>query len=227
MRVHNYPQSSKSFIFVRAVLIGFALFVGLIAIFGRFASASASEIIPEDAIRIRIIANSDSDFDQKVKQDVRGSVSKAISAWGNMPATHDEAQTFIRRHLKQLQKLVSAELKKHDVDYKGVVELSEVPFPAKEFKGESYPAGEYEALRITLGDGDGANWWCVLFPPMCLTAATAKDSDSDAKITPASLKSANAATKLVDETESEKPKVKFFLLVLLQKLFAFIAGLFS
>lgn len=201
--------------------------IGLCAMFGRFASAKASEIIPEDAIRIRIIANSDSDFDQAVKQDVRDSVSKAISAWGEMPATHDEAQSFIRRHMKQLQKLVNAKLKEHEADYKGEVELADVPFPDKSFEGTSYPAGDYEALRITLGDGEGANWWCVLFPPMCLTAAAAKDKDSDAKITPASLKSGYASAKLGDEEETDKPKPKFFLVVLLQKLFAFIAGLFS
>lgn len=227
MRVHFYPQSSKSFILIKAIFVGFALIIGLCAVFGRFASASASEIIPEDAIRIRIIANSDSDFDQKVKQDVRNSVSKAIKAWGDMPAAHDEAQRLIRRHVKQLQKLVDAKLKEHDVDYKGAVELTDVPFPDKAFKGTSYPAGEYEALRITLGGGKGANWWCVLFPPMCLTAATAKDSDSDAEVTPASLKSAYASAKLGDEAETEKPKAKFFLWVLIQKLIAFFAGLFS
>ena len=227
MRVHYHSPLSKSIIFVKAIIIGCALCAGLCAMFGRFASASASEIIPEDDIRIRIMANSDSDFDQSVKQDVRNSVSNAINSWGAMPAAHDEAQSFIRRHLKQLQKLVSAELRKHETDYKGVVELADIPFPEKDFKGTSYPAGDYEALRITLGDGEGANWWCVLFPPMCLTAATAKDPNSDAKITPASLKSANAATKLVDEAESDKPKPKFFLVELLQKLFAFLAGLFS
>ena len=145
-----------------------------------------------------------------------------------MPANHDEAQSFIRRHMKQLQKLVNAELDEHDAEYKGVVELADVPFPEKDFKGTDYPAGDYEALRITLGDGEGANWWCVLFPPMCLTAATAKDKDSDAKVTPASLKSGITGVKLGDEGETpDKPKPKFFLAVLLQKLFAFIAGLFS
>lgn len=229
MRVQYHSPSSKSIIIFigRAIILGFVLSIGLCAAFGRFASAQVSEVIPEDAIRIRIIANSDSKFDQAVKQDVRESVSQAVSAWGEMPATHDEAQKFIRRHMKQLQKLVNAKLKEHDADYKGVVELADVPFPEKDFKGTDYPAGDYEALRITLGDGEGANWWCVLFPPMCLTAATAEDSDSDAKVKPASLKSGMASAKLGDEGETDKPKPKFFLVELLQKLFAFIAGLFS
>jgi stage II sporulation protein R len=229
MRVQYHSVSSKSIIIVRALILGFVLSIGLCAAFGRFASAQAAEVIPEDAIRIRIIANSDSKFDQAVKQDVRESVSQAISAWGEMPATHAEAQRLIRRHMKQLQKLVNAKLKEHGAEYKGVVELADVPFPEKDFKGTDYPAGDYEALRITLGDGEGANWWCVLFPPMCLTAATAEDKDSDAKVTPASLKSGIAgAAKLGDEGETtDKPKPKFFLVELLQKLFAFIAGLFS
>ncbi|MFC5531097.1 stage II sporulation protein R [Cohnella yongneupensis] len=226
MRVHFYPQSSsKSYYFVKIIVLSLALFLALIATFGRFASASASEIIPEDAIRIRIIANSDSDFDQKVKQAVRASVSEAILAWGEMPADHDKAQSLIRNHLKQLQKLVNAKLNDYDVDYKGRVELGEVPFPDKQFKGKSYAAGDYEALRITLGEGKGANWWCVLFPPMCLTAATAQDDD--AKVATASVKPAHASNASDNGTEAEKPKPKFFLWVIIQKLIAFIAGLFS
>ncbi|WP_027087116.1 stage II sporulation protein R [Cohnella panacarvi] len=227
MRVQYHSLSSKSIIIVKAIILGFVLSIGLCAAFGRFASAQVSVTIPEDAIRIRIIASSDSGFDQAVKQDVRERVSRAIGAWGEMPATHDAAQSFIRRHMKQLQKLVNAELKEHDVDYKGVVELADVPFPEKSFEGTSYPAGEYEALRITLGDGEGSNWWCVLFPPMCLTAATAEDPDSDAKVAPASLKSGVASVKIGDEGEQDKPKPMFFLVLLLQKLFVFIAGLFS
>ncbi|MFD0673381.1 stage II sporulation protein R [Cohnella sp. GCM10027633] len=201
------------------------LTVALAALLVRYAAANAAAGIPEDAIRIRIIANSDSEFDQRVKQDIKTSVSNAIVAWGEMPASHDEAQAFISDHLKQLQKLVSAKLREHEVEYGGKVELAEVPFPAKEFDGAEYPAGEYEALRITLGGGDGANWWCVLFPPMCLTAATAQDDDAKAK--PASLSTGGASAVSGGESGEDQPEPKFFLWVIIEKIIAFFAALFS
>lgn len=209
-------------VFVRVVIVLLTITVAAAALFVRYAAANAAAIIPEDAIRIRIIANSDSELDQLVKREVKTSVSEAINAWGLMPASHDEARAFIQGHLKQLQKLVDAKLGEHRVEYEGKVELAEVPFPAKEFEGKDYAAGDYEALRITLGGGKGANWWCVLFPPMCLTAAVAQDDD--VKSTKAVSGGGSAAE---DKSDDQKPKPAFFLVVLIQKIIAFFAALFS
>lgn len=221
LTIHS-PLSVRFAFFAKALIVSFVLFAGSSALFGRYASASAQVTIPEDAIRIRILANSDGEFDQKVKQAVRESVSKTIVSWGDMPANHDEAEKLIRGHLKQIQRIVDAKLEAAGVSYKGVAELGDVPFPEKEFKGASYAAGDYEALRITLGEGRGANWWCVLFPPMCLTAATAQE---DAKATEAAAKPVPASKSADDE--ADKPKPAFFLWVIIQKIIAFFAGLFS
>jgi stage II sporulation protein R len=131
--------------------------------------------IPKDAIRIRIIANSDSSFDQKVKADVRDHVADVIRSWGAMPGTHDEARALIQLHLSEVTATANSSLQQWGVSYTAVTELAEVPFPDKVFDGRTYSSGNYEALRITLGGGKGANWWCVLFPPLCLTAATKAD----------------------------------------------------
>lgn len=221
LTIHS-PLSVRFSSFAKALIVSFALFVGMSALFGRYASASAKVTIPEDAIRIRIIANSDGEFDQKVKQAVRESVSEAIVSWGDMPANHDEAEKLIRGHLKQIQRIVDAKLLAAGVSYKGVAELGDVPFPEKEFKGTSYAAGDYEALRITLGEGEGANWWCVLFPPMCLTAATAQE---DAKAAEATAKPVSAREGA--DGEADKPKPAFFLWVIIRKIIEFFAGLFS
>ncbi|MBB6696018.1 stage II sporulation protein R [Cohnella xylanilytica] len=219
-------------------------------------AASSEEIIPDESIRIRIIAQSDSEEDQAVKRAVRDRVSDEIESWGEMPSTIEEARSFIRSRLEDVQQAADRALEERGADYGAKVELAKVPFPEKSFKGSDYPAGEYEALRITLGQGAGANWWCVLFPPLCLTAATAKDDASAAEAgKPGASSKASAgakaeagsktaaAAKAADSVKgeqagagdegsdsqgaSEKPKTEFFLWIMLKKLFAWIGSLFS
>ncbi len=207
----------------RVVLLIVALGLGLFALTGRYAAASGGEAIPEDAIRIRIIANSDKKTDQSVKNKVRDEVAAYIESWGGMPDNHDEAYSLIKRHLADIQSLVDGKLDELGVSYPGVAELGEVPFPEKTFEGKSYEAGNYEALRITLGKGDGTNWWCVLFPPLCLTAATAKDDPGAAS----EVRTASPAGGVSTDDADGEPKAKFFLWELLEKLFAFLGSLFG
>lgn len=212
------------------------------------AGAAQTRLIPDEAIRIRIIAQSDSEEDQAVKRAVRDRVSALIESWGPMPSTIDAARSLIRSHLADVQKTAERTLEEKGADYGATVELAKVPFPDKTFEGTDYPAGEYEALRITLGQGTGANWWCVLFPPLCLTAATAKDDPApaaDAKATsavtsgekPAKITKTSGEAKVQAEAaagadrndagESDKPKTAFFLWILIEKLFAWLGSLFS
>jgi stage II sporulation protein R len=217
----RYSHHSHSFFFMIAskiTLAGFALFLGLSALVGQFASANSGKLIPEDAIRIRIIANSDSEADQQLKYKVRDEVSTFIESWGVMPSTREEARQLIEAHLPELQQHVEAKLREYDATYDGKVELAKVPFPEKMFIGTSYAAGDYEALRVTLGLGAGKNWWCVLFPPLCLTAATAKDDDAALKTKP-----------IVDKAtpSDQEPQAKFFLWEIVKKLVALLSSLFS
>jgi len=221
------------------------------------AASGATGAIPDDAIRIRIIAASDSSFDQQVKRGVRDRVEDVIVSWGAMPATHDEARALIASHLVDIQAAADQALEQWDVDYTAEVTLADVPFPDKMFGGRTYEAGDYEALRITLGGGQGANWWCVLFPPLCLTAATAAEEKPAQTSSAASAKtavgkssaaaaagksesagnSAAAQAKNVgadqadavgsESEETDKPKARFFLWELLQKLGDFLKALFA
>jgi stage II sporulation protein R len=210
---HFFSFSSVSRVVLLIVAIGF----GLLGIAGQYVAASLGDVIPEDAIRIRIIANSDKKADQSAKNKVRDEIASYIQSWGGMPDTHDEAYALIKSRLNDIQGIVDRELNELGVSYEGVAELGEVPFPEKTFDGESYEAGNYEALRITLGKGKGTNWWCVLFPPLCLTAATA-DEDAGAA---SEVRTASAGDG------DEAPKAKFFLWELLEKLFAFLGSLFG
>lgn len=136
--------------------------------------------IPEQSIRLRILANSDAVEDQAVKRRVRDAVIEEMNGWVGKPASIEEAREIVRSKLPELSALVGQVLKDNGFAYGYKVELGVVPFPTKMYGNKVYPAGDYEALRITLGDGAGQNWWCVLFPPLCFVdivtgEAAAKD----------------------------------------------------
>ncbi|RKP47321.1 stage II sporulation protein R [Cohnella endophytica] len=228
MRISHHSYSYRYRRVSQIIFFLFAIFLGLSVLFRASvsASANASRIIPDDAIRIRIIANSDKASDQNIKASVRDDVAAFIKSWGAMPDTQAKARAFIRKHLPQIQAHVDGKLRELNAPYEGVVELAKVPFPEKAFDGATYAAGDYEALRITLGEGSGANWWCVLFPPLCLTAATADDDKAPSAAVTKLAATGKAKVADVADVAEDHPKAKFFLWELLEKLFSLIASWF-
>jgi stage II sporulation protein R len=136
------------------------------------AAALAAPTIPENAIRIRILANSDAPRDQWIKKQVREAIVAEVNGWGLERADADEARAIISDNLAALQSVAEQTLDRYGFSYDAATELSRAAFPAKTFEGTRYPAGEYETLLITLGAGRGENWWCVLFPPLCFAGGT-------------------------------------------------------
>jgi stage II sporulation protein R len=148
----------------------FSLFVILMSWESQNAVAVASlhqEVTQEEAIRLRILANSDSIKDQALKRDIRDSVNEAITEMVVDIRDLDEAKATIEGNLVVIEEIVEQELKKIGLDQSYDVSFSEVQFPTKLYGNIVYPAGLYDAVLITLGEGKGENWWCVLFPPLC------------------------------------------------------------
>jgi stage II sporulation protein R len=139
--------------------------------FNRTNIAFADSSIPAQSIRLRILANSDSVADQVMKRRVRDAVIAQMNAWVQEPDGIENARRVVQTQLPALRDLVGRELALYGYDYPYKVELGLVPFPTKMYGDRVYPAGDYEALRITLGLGEGQNWWCVLFPPLCFVDA--------------------------------------------------------
>ncbi|MDZ5476933.1 stage II sporulation protein R [Bacillus thuringiensis] len=132
------------------------------------ADAKGPSIIPKEAVRLRILANSDSDKDQALKRKVRDEVKAQIDGWVADLTSFEEARKVIQRHIPEIEKTVENTLKREGSKESFQVKFSKnVKFPTKVYGNFIYPAGEYEAVLITIGEGEGANWWCVLFPPMC------------------------------------------------------------
>lgn len=149
-------------------------------------AASRQTVIPDEAIRLRIIANSDAPDDQWLKRKVRDEIIEAVHPWVKSLDNLEEARTIIKQHLPELQQIVDKTIADNGFSYASPakVELGVVPFPTKMYGQMVYPAGEYEALRVTLGEGQGQNWWCVLFPPLCFVDMSSGDAipDPEAKI---------------------------------------------
>ncbi|PEU89465.1 stage II sporulation protein R [Bacillus cereus] len=132
------------------------------------ADAKGPSVIPKEAVRLRILANSDSDKDQALKRKVRDEVKTQIDGWVADLTSFEEARKVIQSHIPEIEKTVANTLKKEGSKDSFQVKFSKnVKFPTKVYGNFIYPAGEYEAVLITIGEGEGANWWCVLFPPMC------------------------------------------------------------
>ena len=130
-------------------------------------TANDALIIPNDAIRLRILANSDSKSDQALKRLVRDEVNKAITVWVSDLTSKEEARKVLYSKLPEIQRIAEQVVRKQNSKQDVQVELGKVEFPTKLYGQFLYPAGQYEAVLITLGEGTGANWWCVLFPPLC------------------------------------------------------------
>jgi stage II sporulation protein R len=123
--------------------------------------------IPQEALRLRIIANSDSTKDQNLKLAVRDAIVLQVGALVKNAKSSVQARSILEAHMALLNQMASQVVRDHGYTYAVATTIAKVPFPTKIYGNRIYPAGNYEALRITLGQGLGQNWWCVLYPPLC------------------------------------------------------------
>lgn len=139
-------------------------------------SLARSLTIPNDAIRIRIIPNSNSSFDQDIKKKVKDKIEITMYDLLKDAKSSKEAYDIIENNLELVDKDVQKVLNFENYDKGYNVNFGKNYFPQKEYKGVKYEEGYYESLLITLGRGEGDNWWCVLFPPLCLIEGEENDS---------------------------------------------------
>lgn len=132
-------------------------------------------------IRLHIIANSDNPEDQALKLRVRDDIIRALDS--EMEGINDinASREYIKGHLKDIEEIARQEIKRSGRDYTVKAIFGRFMFPVKTYGYVTLPAGEYEALRVIIGKGEGANWWCVLFPPLCFVDITHGLTTEEAK----------------------------------------------
>lgn len=125
-------------------------------------------VIPKEAIRFRVIPNSNLEQDQRLKLEVKDQIQGELSHLLGKVSNVEEARNTLSNNLIKIENRVEKTLHEKEVDEDFSVRYGLNYFPEKTYRGITYKEGYYESLVVTLGEGKGDNWWCVLFPPLCL-----------------------------------------------------------
>ena len=153
--------------FVIAILLNFTVFT------------AGCEKIPSQVLRLHVLANSNSQEDQSLKLKVRDRILEESAGMLDDVKNRSEAETAVRKKMDQLQSAAQDEVKKQGYDYPVAIRLAKTYFTTRTYGKITLPAGEYDALEVTIGSGKGHNWWCVIFPQLCLPAAQDKEQLQD------------------------------------------------
>ena len=135
-------------------------------------STARQENLARKMVRLHVIANSDTEEDQTLKLQVRDSVLDFTTGILEQAANQEEAEQRLISALPEIERLAAEKIDAEGYDYDVTARLEQAAFPHKEYGGFALPAGEYTALRLVIGEGAGQNWWCVVYPPLCMAAAT-------------------------------------------------------
>lgn len=134
-------------------------------------AVSASAQVKTDTLRLHIIANSDSDFDQELKLKVRDRVLEYTGELFAEVSGKTEAEALAKYSANEIKSVAEEVIAENGADYSVSVEITNMWFETRSYDGFTLPAGDYDAVRIIIGAGEGHNWWCVMYPPLCVPGA--------------------------------------------------------
>ena len=171
--------------------------------------------LADEVFRFHVLANSDSDEDQRVKLEVRDAVisymksemSKDSDGQESVSSSARETKRWSKEHLPELVRVADEVLEREGMDYRAQAQVTKCEFPKKRYGDVTFPKGKYEALRITLGEAVGHNWWCVLYPNLCFLDATYAVVSDDGK---EELKHVLTDDEYEMITDDKELKVKWF-----------------
>ena len=159
---------------MKKLLVALTIFITILSL-----NKEDKIIIPKEAIRFRVIASSNTENDQYIKRQVVKDLNTEIKNLSFKNNTLETTRTNIKESIPKVKTIVNNTLNR--LNAKFFVKYGMNYFPQKEYQGIVYEAGEYESLVITLGDGKGENFWCVLFPPLCLLDTKEKPENIEYK----------------------------------------------
>lgn len=158
-----------------AMIIGLAVSVLMsnIAAFGQ-----ECDLVRSNVVRLHIMANSNSIADQKIKLQVRDRILADVGGVFTEPQNQQDAKKAAEQALPDIVEAAEKELRENGVHASVKAELTRMYFTTREYGDISLPAGIYDAVRVTIGSGEGKNWWCVIYPPICVAPAMAPQSEA-------------------------------------------------
>lgn len=170
------------------------------------------EQIYDKVLRLHVIANSDSDVDQSLKLEVRDAVLAYASPLITCVESRDEAAAVIFAHAENIEAVAAAVLAERGCFDSVSLEICEEYYPTKDYESFCFPAGNYLSVKVKIGEGDGKNWWCVLFPKLCASVSVKPEDEFIAVgFTPDQY-------KVITENEKGTYKIRFRLLEFFESL---------
>lgn len=176
-RIISVIKETNSFAHLISVVTRFLLVILVICI---VYSGSTQKEIADNVVRLHIVANSDSQADQAIKLKVRDAILEHMQTQYPNGATRDEAAQYLKNSLPQIRQIASDVLRENGSNAQVNTRYGVFSFPTKEYEDIALPAGMYEAVRVELGSAKGQNWWCVMFPPLCVADANSLKLDEQA-----------------------------------------------
>nr|WP_315989530.1 stage II sporulation protein R [Desulforamulus aquiferis] len=159
------------------MLIAFSILS--VSLYGSYKSYVQHEFAKQ-LIRLHVIANSNSFEDQTLKLHVRDLVVNEMKERFNQANSRQEAEEVVLASLEEIKELASRQISREGKDYPVEIMVGDYDFPTKSYGNFTLPAGNYHAVRVVIGEGQGNNWWCVLFPPLCFVDSVKSLDDHEA-----------------------------------------------
>lgn len=154
------------------IIISLLIILGSILVYSYKGYGASQRTISNKIIRFHVIANSDSENDQALKLKIRDEVLRYITPKLKNSKSIEESRKILKRNNNAIIEIAKTVIRENGYDYNVVTMLSHENFPVKTYGNITLPQGNYEAYRIVIGKGEGHNWWCVMFPPLCFTDIT-------------------------------------------------------
>lgn len=172
---YNAFKQRRDKIFLIALVIAFTLYCAYSITY--FASVSGE--IRESVVRLHILADSDSEIDQQVKLKVRDALLEKNTELLSNKVTSENAEDYFESSKAELEKCANEVLKENGFNYKATITLGEEYYTTRVYEDLTFPAGTYTSVKVVLGSGAGKNWWCVMFPPLCVPVANGRLETDD------------------------------------------------
>lgn len=171
--------------------------------------ALSQQHIASQIIRLHVIANSDKTADQTLKKEVKDQVVTYLRSRMNQAASIQSARRVICQEMDALKQIAEKKIRQEGYDYPVTVSLGTTYFPVKEYGDMAFPAGDYEALRVQIGESKGRNWWCVMYPSLCLVDGVYQTVPESSKDKLKQVLSTSEYQSLVDGGEDVQFRLRF------------------
>jgi len=204
---------SPVFLLILAVIFLFAYTVGAVL------PMSGESDLYDKVIRLHVLANSDSDEDQNLKLKVRDEVLFTMGDKLSCEMSREDAESVIAEELDNIKITAEEKIRELGYDYSVNVSLGEEKYPEREYDELTLPAGRYTSLRVEIGKAQGQNWWCVVFPPLCLSAAGNKNSATSNEEALIKVGFTEEQYKIITENDKPKYRLKFKIVEIFESLF--------